>query len=170
MAALMTLPDELLLSVASYLPTSEIHKLTLTNRHLNALLEHRLYKNPTPRDIARMLRYNNLDAFRRVIAEGLDLTIEVGVTVRDQKPLLVYAAWKLDKPEFARMVLQNIEVSQYRYFPRIIMRRPDHPAYTVMMLVRNAGIPVVDRDEVDRGQLRFVGPVPGGLLFLRPLD
>jgi hypothetical protein len=96
MTTFMTLPNEILLIIASYLDTIEIYGLILSNRRLNALLEHRLYRNLTPRDVAWMVHFNKLVAFRQAITAGLDLNMEIAIIENYnflvRQPLLAYVA------------------------------------------------------------------------------
>jgi hypothetical protein len=117
----MTLPNELLLDIASYLSTGGIHKLVLTNRRLNALFEPRLYQNPTPREIRLMVLRNNLAAFRRAIDDGLDVHMRFGRSIGRDEPLLFWAARQPDRSAFTNLLLNHVDITRYRLakWPRL---------------------------------------------------
>jgi hypothetical protein len=72
MPGLMTLPNELLLDIASHLGTGGIYSLVRTNRLLHQLLEPRLYQHPSERVLRRVIDTGNLAVFERFLKCGLD--------------------------------------------------------------------------------------------------
>jgi hypothetical protein len=77
MKDLLDLSNERLLGIASHLKTEDVHNLVLTKHFFSSLLQNRLYQN-SPALLRRAIDTDNFKGFRRIVEEGLDMTMTSG--------------------------------------------------------------------------------------------
>jgi hypothetical protein len=152
MPTLLTLPNELLLGTASFLPHSSVFTLLLTNRRLQQLLEGELYKNPTPQHISRIMCKvgycrHNTSTLQRFLDNGLDIRIDLGSVLKPPiKAPVSLLAWAIacGSLEITRLLLETgkVDIEEYEVRKRNIPE-PCGDGYSMMELLEEFGVPMV---------------------------
>jgi hypothetical protein len=83
----MSLPNEILGEIGGLLRKSDLRSLSETNHHLHSLYEKQLHSKLRYEEVERAVQADNLPAFRRFLAHGLDINMEMSTG----RPLLDFA-------------------------------------------------------------------------------
>jgi hypothetical protein len=153
MTTLLTLPNELLLEIASFLPHGSVFTLLLTNRRLQQLLEGELYTNPTPRHIISTIwknrRYpHNISTLQRFLDNGLDIRTDLrhGFEPPKEFPILLLdLAVFCGSLEITRLLLETgeVDIEEYEVWKENVLE-PGDRGYAMLVLLEAFGVPMVE--------------------------
>jgi hypothetical protein len=145
-AELMTMPNEIHLEIVKYLDTPAIMNLAASNRHLQQLHENRLYQKPSMEQLLRVVAADNVKAFRRFLANGLDRNLEMANTM----PLLDSVMFSSTKEnhQILKTLLQDrrTDTSGFQLFttPTLMKQAPND---SVIPLFWAAHLEIVEVDD-----------------------
>jgi hypothetical protein len=143
------LPVELTQEIGKYLDRKDLRSMAETNRLFQGVFEKQLHSRPTVEQVQRVVETDNVHAFRRFLAHGLDPNMEMDSML----PLLDYVMFCAEggRQEILKVLLRHRRTSTWGFTlwtsPRLI--KADR-TFGTLERIRRSGmtVEVVDDEEL----------------------